>query len=176
MTAGWHGLYPRFVIQQIAAVFFRFNKNGAFGELYHLSVWRYLLIYGRPLSRLRIEFQELFHRDASLTQLISQEPLFDRFAFVHGDRKNTWVFFFGQLDVAALLAPNHPTGPLERFDDPFRFEIVGARQRAFLALGFRTSSLRISRCPSMASFIISRASSTVSPWEEHPGRDGHSTQ
>ena len=113
--------------------------------------------------RSRIEFQELFHCDARFTQLISQEPLFDRFAFVHGDGKNTGISFFGQLDVAALLAPHRPTHPLECSNNPFRFEIVGPRQRAFLTLCFRASSLRISRCPSMASFIISRASSTVSP-------------
>jgi hypothetical protein len=75
----------------------------------------------QSLNLSRIEFQELFHRDASFTQLVLQKPLFDRLAFVHGDGKNTGISFFGQLYMTALLAPHRPTRPLERFDNPFRF-------------------------------------------------------
>jgi hypothetical protein len=70
-----------------------------------------------------------------------------------------------------ILKERYARGEIDSLYDPF--QVVNPAHTALL---FSRLSCRISRWPMMASLIMSIASSTVSPWDAHPGNEGHSTQ
>ena len=82
---------------------------------------------------------------------------------MYWDGEDAGVSFLFHVNMTPAFPCYNPSCTFKRFNNPLRFKTVKSAHEAFFAFRVFPSFSITSRCPSMASLIISRASSIVSP-------------